>query len=118
MAREKFLVAAASSDGIVVNRHFGKADRFFIYEVSDEKTELIEVRQTEPVCENGNHDEERLEATADLLSDCNYLIVSKIGNGAANVVTAKGIEPYEIPGIITESIEQLIKFIKINELFL
>lgn len=75
------------------------------------------MREVEPVCNGGNHEEDKLERNMQILSDCQYLLVSKIGNGAAMVAESFGIEPYEIPGMITESIEQLIKFIKIKSLF-
>ena len=51
------------------------------------------------------------------LRDCKYLLVSKIGIGATNMAKSLGIESYEIPGIIEESVEQLIKYIKIKKLF-
>ena len=109
-------LAVASSDGIVVNRHFGHADKFYIYEL-DNGLKLIEVRDVVPVCEAGNHDADKLRKNAEVISDCDYLLVSKIGDGAARVVESFGTDPYEIPGIIKESVEELIKFIKLKALF-
>ena len=56
----KIRVAVASSDGIVVNSHFGRARDFYIYEVSEnEDTVLLEKRELVPICEAGHHDEGR-----------------------------------------------------------
>ena len=115
-SKEKSRLAVASSDGIVVNRHFGHADRFYIYEF-DEDVKLLEIRNVKPVCEAGNHDDNSLKKNAEAIADCDYLLVSKIGDGAAAVVESFGTDPYEIPGIITESVEKLVKFIKLKALF-
>ncbi|WP_272942742.1 NifB/NifX family molybdenum-iron cluster-binding protein [Methanobacterium formicicum] len=42
-------VAAASSDGKYVNQHFGKADKFLIFDIKDNgEHEFIELRETAP----------------------------------------------------------------------
>lgn len=114
----KYRIAVASSDGIVVNQHFGRADTFYIFEADDSmNTTLVEKRQLTPVCKRGNHDDNALAKNVELLKDCEYILVSRIGAGAANAVESKGITPMELPGIIPESIEKLVQYIKIQELF-
>ena len=117
MAKREEKIAVASSDGIVVNSHFGRATQFYIYEMVDDGAKLLEIRKVEPVCQGGNHDSERMNDTMDKISDCEYLLVSKIGYGAVAVAEQKGVVPYEIPGVIEESIQQLLNHIKIQKLF-
>lgn len=118
MDKEQFKIAVASSDGIVVNNHFGKAGTFYIYQVNDsENPRFLEIRTVTPVCDGGDHDDAKLKTNLEKISDCRYLLVSRIGRGAAAMAEEFGIEGYEIPGIIGESIEQLIKYIKIKNLF-
>ena len=117
MAKETERIAVASSDGIVVNSHFGHATQFYIYEVTDDKEKLLEIRKVEPVCQSGNHDDGKLSENIDRIADCNYLLVSRIGYGAAAAAEQKGIVPYEIPGMIGDSIEQLMNYRKIKKLF-
>lgn len=117
MDKKQEKIAIASSDGIVVNSHFGHANQFYIYEIADDDIKLLEIRKVEPVCQGGNHDDGKLNENMDRLSDCKYLLVSRIGNGAAMIAEQKGIIPYEIPGLIRESIEQLLNYIKIKNLF-
>jgi predicted Fe-Mo cluster-binding NifX family protein len=116
MDKERCLIAAASSDGIVVNQHFGRASAFYIYESADGIAEFVEKREVVPVCEGGNHDEIRLLENLKKFSDCKYLLVSKIGDGAAAVAESLGIACYEIPGVIEESIEKMQNYEKIKEL--
>lgn len=117
MDKQTFKIAVASSDGIVVNNHFGKAKQFYIYQVKDDKQQFIEIRTMTPVCTNSSHEDKKLMENLQKLSDCGYLLVSRIGTIAANAAESIGIESYEIPGMIEESIEQLIKYIKIHQLF-
>lgn len=114
---ESIKIAVASSDGIVVNNHFGRAKTFYIYSVNESCIQLLEKRELEPVCEMGNHDDDRLRENLDKLIDCQYLLVSRIGDGARAAASGVGIEAFEIPGIIEKSIEKLIQYIKIQKLF-
>ena len=93
MVKETEKIAVASSDGIVVNRHFGHAGKFYIYEIADDDAKLVETRKVEPVCQGGNHDDRRLSENIDKIGDCKYLLVSKIGYGAAAVAEQRGVIP-------------------------
>jgi predicted Fe-Mo cluster-binding NifX family protein len=117
MDKSKNLIAAASSDGIVVNSHFGRATTFYIYEEKEEKIRCIEKRIVESACTGGSHDDVKLRENLEKFSDCRYLIVSRIGNGAATMAESLGIDVYEIPGVIEESIQQLLRYEKIKKLF-
>ena len=118
MADDRYLIAVASSDGIVVNNHFGHAATFYVFEASDDRIELKGKREVTPVCHTGEHDEDRLNENANRFADCDFVLVSKIGDGARAVLESKGIACYEIPGIITDSIDKLIRYEKVNNLFL
>ena len=95
----------------------GKADVFYIIEVDTEsKTqfELKEIRQTDVRCEGGEHNDDRLDEAVKRITDCEYVLVSKIGYRAANVVEANGIKVFELPGIISESIEEMLNYMEIQ----
>lgn len=114
---EKTLIAVASSDGRFVNDHFGRAKKFDIYEMFEDDVSYVETREVDPACKDGDHSDDRINLNLDALSDCSYLLVSRIGDGALRLASSRGIEAYEIPGEIPDSIEQMIKYIKIKELF-
>ena len=116
--RRVYKVAAASSDGIVVNQHFGRADTFYIYEVTEAGAySLLETRSVLPVCQSGNHDDDTLYANIGKLKDCKYVLASRIGMGAANSMERSGILPIELPGMIGESIGRLISYEQLQNLF-
>jgi len=117
MADIKGKIAVATSDGIVVNNHFGRARKFYIYEVKDEALDFKEIREVTPVCDCGNHDDNKLRENIKAIEDCKYLLVSKIGDGALAEVESFGIEAYELPGIISESVKQLSAYVQLKELF-
>ncbi|MGN0165091.1 MAG: NifB/NifX family molybdenum-iron cluster-binding protein [Lachnospiraceae bacterium] len=115
---EKYLVAVASSDGIVVNSHFGKAGEFYIYEIGEDGTAaLVERRHMQPVCSRGEHDDKQLSENLNRLRDCKYILVSRIGVGASDAAERMGLVPMELPGMIQDSLSQLITYQKIQRLF-
>ncbi|WP_054741414.1 NifB/NifX family molybdenum-iron cluster-binding protein [Cellulosilyticum ruminicola] len=113
MDNDQYFIAVASSDGLVVNSHFGRAHCFYIYKVSNDDTvQLIERRAVVPICDGGNHNNDKLYENLLKLKDCSYLLVSRIGNQAAYMAENMGIIPMEIPGVIEEAIIELIKYKK------
>lgn len=113
-----YKVAVATSDGIVVNQHFGRAASFYIYEVmKNGKYRFLHIRTVTPVCNRGDHDDNDLQRNISEFKDCKYILVSRIGPGAANMVEQSGIIPMELPGMIEDSINKLIAYEEIQNLF-
>ncbi len=113
-----YKIAVASSDGIVVNQHFGRATAFLIYEVQDDEIRRTdEIRSVAPVCSGGNHHDEQLAETIRQFQDCKYILVSKIGMRAAAQAEQLGILPMELPGMIEDSIRKVISYEQIQNLF-
>ncbi len=114
----QYQIAVATSDGIVVNQHFGRAGEFLILGLDQEnRIHRVEKRVVEPVCDGGRHDDRRLEAVAKSLEDCKYILVSKIGQGAACTLERYGVIPMELPGIIEESLQRLLVYEELQNLF-
>ncbi len=110
-------IAVATTDGKVVNEHFGRCRRFLVLEVDEEENILSsETRNVIPVCRCHEHDENELFETSQGLSDCEYVLCARIGQGAQNCLEAAGIKSFEIPGIITESVHRMLSFEKAEEL--
>ncbi len=112
-----YKIAVASTDGKVVNQHFGRADQFYIIEVDDEgEYEAIELRKLPPICQGGDHDEDAMIRNVKLLSDCEFVLVSRIGHSAENALERQGIVTYVIPDIIEDAVIKLISYEKISKM--
>ena len=112
-----YKIAVASTDGKVVNQHFGKADQFYIIKVDDEsRYELIELREIPPVCQGGDHDDDAIQRSVNSLSDCQYVLVSRIGQRAENELEGQGISVYIIPDMIDDALNKLISYVEINNM--
>lgn len=119
MDKEKitYRIAVASSDGIVINQHYGRASFFGIYDVLSKNTiQLVENRKVVPVCQGGTHDNNRMRENIAYFLDCKYVLVSRIGQGAATLLEQEGIIPMELPGLIEESVEKLFVYEEIRNL--
>jgi len=93
-SRERF--AVASTDGNMVDQHFGHARRFLIYEIVDKDISFVEERKVDNYCtgpEECLSKEERLLATISMLKDCKSVLVSMIGPYPKRRLTEEGIKP-------------------------
>ncbi len=114
----KYKIAISSTDGKIVNQHFGRTSVFYIVEVDSEsrKYQYLNERNVEPLCVLQHHKDEEISSIASQFRDCQYVLVSRIGYGARLVLESKGIIAYEIPGIISESIDKLLTYIEVQNL--
>lgn len=109
-AKKMYKAAFASSDGKVVNQHFGHARQFYIVEIYKDKKEwkYVETRENIPSCNNGEHSNNTLESSCSLISDCDELYVAKIGYGALAALAKYNVEVYEAPYVIEDIIETVL----------
>lgn len=110
-------IAVASSDGYNVDQHFGRAERFLIFRADLDTGEVFDEaeRRETSFCKDGAHDTDLLARTIEELSDCQYILVSRIGPRARMEVERHGIEVYEIPGDIAVSVEKLLQYIQLQK---
>jgi predicted Fe-Mo cluster-binding NifX family protein len=100
-------VAVASSDGRTVNLHFGRANRFRIYRITDAQCEFLEERVSTPACSGQQHDDNLLDRTAELISDCKAVVAAQIGGGAIDVLLFRRIRAFALTGPIDEAVTTL-----------
>ncbi|MDR0851941.1 MAG: dinitrogenase iron-molybdenum cofactor biosynthesis protein [Clostridiales Family XIII bacterium] len=102
-------LALATTDRLTIYKHFGQADEFQIVDIDAEGGyTFIESRKVVPACSRGEHSEDGFDAVLDLLSDCEALIVGKIGPGAAEYVTTRGIRVFQGAGTVEKILSTLI----------
>lgn len=103
------LLAVATSDGITVNEHFGHAKFFNIYKLEKDDHELLEVRDAVAACQHAlGHDTTRFDKIIELLSDCDAILVNKIGEGAAAYLISRGVRVFEVSGSIDAVMKKFI----------
>ena len=105
-----YKIAVASSDGKVVNQHFGKATQFLVFEVEEDNFKFLKLLESSPFCNYGEHDENKLLSAVDALEGSRAVLVSQIGNGAAQALKTKGIEVFDVHDFIEDALKKLIKY--------
>ncbi len=94
-------IAVATSDGFSVNEHFGHAKFFRVYDLGDSDYTFLGVRDAVAACQHQlGHDTTRFDKIIELLSDCDALLVQKIGPGAAEYLIQKNVRVFEVSGSI------------------
>lgn len=106
-----YKVAVASTDGIVINQHFGHAERFHIVELhtDDLTSKYTETRPVQRVCQGHEHSESSFDTVLETLSDVSAILVAKIGQGASDYLEAKGMLVYESPFLVDAVIGKILK---------
>ncbi|MDR3238955.1 MAG: dinitrogenase iron-molybdenum cofactor biosynthesis protein [Clostridiales bacterium] len=98
--------AIATTDGKVINEHFGRAEAFYIVDIDETEAPVVEKRAVTHLCGGGDHDEDVLQKTIERLLDCRVILVAKIGPGARRALEAAGLSVFEIGLPIPEAIEK------------
>jgi len=115
----KYKIAIASTDGVAVNQHYGKADHFYIVSADSESKifEFIEKREVIPICKGRRHDDNALLESALKLKDCQYVLVDQIGYLAEIILIQEGLGVFELPGKIEESLNRLFTYIQLQHCY-
>jgi len=106
-----YKVAISSTDGKVVNQHFGHTEKFLIIQVDEKKQyRFIEDRSVEAPCNAGGHDESALEKAVMAVADCRYVLCAQIGGGAERVLEIQGIQAIAVRDFIENAMQKLIAY--------
>jgi predicted Fe-Mo cluster-binding NifX family protein len=100
-------IAVASSDGVTVNQHFGRARNFRVYRLVDNGFEFIEERATDPACSGQQHSDSALEQMTATIADCQGVVASQIGSGAIDVLIGQRTLPFTMDGSIEAALATL-----------
>ncbi len=111
-------VAFATTDGINVDEHFGRAGQFAVYELTDKEYRFVEIRkfaegrdtEIEATRDMGAEHESKVEKKVGKLADCKIIYLTEIGGPSAARLVKKGIMPIKVKEIasIKESLEKLL----------
>jgi len=103
-----YRIAIASNSGEVVDRHFGLAENFLIYEVSEGEVYFIEDREVEAASNGNEHSPLGLARVADALQDCSAIFVLKIGMQASRYLYQRGLKCFQVDYAINYICEALL----------
>ena len=98
-------VAVASTDGISINEHFGRAKEFLIYEVEESgEYTFLERRESNPHCVHEGNDH-TVPSTAQLLADVEVVLVVQIGPRAEKELQSQGVLALPVKSTIDKALK-------------
>lgn len=109
--------AVASKDGLLVDQHFGHADKLLIYQAHDQCVSFLETRRIAPYCSGDCEPADDAGSIFEQVGDCSYLLCLRIGCTPAERLTALGIRPIEAYGEIGAIIKAVLKCEGENEIY-
>ena len=83
-------IAFTTTDGTMIDQHFGQCESFQIWEVGPDQASFLESVTTEA---HGSDEEDRIAARAKILADCAIVYTMQIGGPAAAKLVAQKIHP-------------------------
>jgi nitrogen fixation protein NifB len=95
---KKPYIAAASSNGVAIDRRLGKANVLWIYSFENGKVKLVEMRRI-PVPDASSN---RWDTIADLIPDCSALLVGGLGRIPYERLQNKGVLVESVNGFISD----------------
>lgn len=97
-------IAVASLEGALVNQHLGEANRFLIFERTDESESGYQYRELRMAPKPGTG-ESRWEALGELLKDCRAVLVNAAGDKPKRSLQDTGIQIIEADGMIDDALD-------------
>ena len=111
-------IAFATTDGINVDEHFGRAGLFAIYELNEKEFRFIEMRkfaegrdaEIEETKGKGQIHDSKVEDKVGKLADCRIIYLTEIGGPSAARLAKRGIMPIKVKEIVSikDSLEKLL----------
>ncbi len=115
-------VAFATTDGINVDEHFGRAGMFAVYELTNENYSFVELRKFADGLDSaivetrgqGEMHDDRVQSKVDKLADCKIIYLTEIGGPSAAKLIKKGIMPVKVKESVTieDSMKRLLDTVK------
>ncbi|MDR2089587.1 MAG: hypothetical protein LBP73_09560 [Clostridiales Family XIII bacterium] len=107
-------IAIPTTDRLTLYKHFGSADAFQIVEFSEDGSEWSfgELRKAQRACGGGSHDARVFDDIIALLSDCDAVVVGKIGPGALEYLISHGMRVFEATGVLEKIIPGVSKLLR------
>ena len=108
----QYRIAVGSRDGKAVTEHFGGCEQFLIIDTNSEKGvwSFNGFRTVTPACVSGDHTDSSLDAMAEALSDCQLVLVSKIGPPAELALKRHGVDVSEYHGLIEDAMKHILQY--------
>jgi len=105
--KTKYKVAVATSNGNMVDQHFGHTERFMLYEMEEGKITPAGSVETDPLMSEpmfGDKHRLKLEQMVSALSDIDIVLASEFGDKAEMELMARGVRPYRHDGNVDDAI--------------
>jgi len=102
-----YTFAVASRSGSTVDAHFGHVDEFHIYRYQNQDICLIARRKVQKYCAGSDEcesEESKIKRIISAISDCDAVIVLRIGHHPSKLLESKGIHVIQTCGGIREAV--------------
>ncbi|MDF2610621.1 MAG: nifB [Lachnospiraceae bacterium] len=108
-SKNKIQIAVATKSGMVVDQHFGQVSELYVYEYNNGSAVFKERRPIKKYCsgtEDCDNSEDKITGIINTISDCDAVIVMRIGEAPKMKLTQKGIKVFTTYDRIEDSVKK------------
>ncbi len=98
------ILAVASTEGNLVDLHFGDAYQFFIFEIKEGESQFKELRKKSDIPIQNHKD--RCVGSLEIVEYCKTVICSRIGREPALELRKRGIKVIQVESKVKYAVEQ------------
>ena len=88
-------IAISSSDGRMVDEHFGTTPQFLILDACGDDLRCVDLRRNQPSCHGTGHDDSSMERSIRMIEDCQVLITVRASALAQARLAERGIHVHQ-----------------------
>jgi nitrogen fixation protein NifB len=116
---KKYRVAVTSKYRSLVDLHYGHAEEFHIYDISNSNSTYMETRKVEKYCTGLDCDnaEDRKEAALKVIEDCDAVLTMRIGYDAQKRLADKGFFIVESCESVEEGLLNVLRKLNLKKQF-
>jgi nitrogen fixation protein NifX len=115
-------VAFATTDGITVDEHFGRAGMFAVYELNEKGYRFVETRkfgdgrdtEVESTKGMGRIHDDKVQRKVEQMGDCKIIYITEIGGPSAARLVKKGVMPIKVKEAVSieDSLKKLLQTVR------
>ena len=105
-----YKIAVGSSDGNIIDEHFGTTFQFLIYEINGKEYKLIKTIESEYSNDCAKHHINNFSEIINKIGDCRAVLVDKIGPSASKALKIKNIDSFSIYEYVETALSKLVAY--------
>ncbi|MDQ2087104.1 nitrogenase cofactor biosynthesis protein NifB [Herbivorax sp. ANBcel31] len=117
-SNKEYTFAIATESGMIIDKHFGHVDEFYIYSSKKGEIKFIEKRSIEKYCtgvSDCDDEDSKIDRLIKTINDCDAVLALRVGYSPQKKMLEKGIKVIQTCGSIKDGVNYAIEVLEKKE---